>query len=58
MKTKNTKKIMTVSGEYSVRNFTVADIQSYFKRSGYFLFREYVIENKKVYDLEIYLQSN
>ena len=29
MKTKNTKKIMTVSGEYSVRNFTVADIQSY-----------------------------
>ena len=29
MKTKNTKKIMTVSGEYSVRNFTVADIQTY-----------------------------
>ena len=29
MKTKNTKKIMTVSGEYSVRNFTVADIQLY-----------------------------
>ena len=29
MKIKNTKKIMTVSGEYSVRNFTVADIQSY-----------------------------
>ena len=26
---KNTKKIMTVSGEYSVRNFTVADIQSF-----------------------------
>ena len=29
MKTKNTKKIMTVSGEYSMRNFTVADIQSF-----------------------------
>ena len=29
MKTKNTKKIMTVSGEYSMRNFTIADIQSF-----------------------------
>ena len=29
MKIKNTKKIMTVSGEYSERNFTVADIRSY-----------------------------